>query len=90
MVEENAKSTGEECKDRDKREAHWFNWAGLIPVRNHRKIQLQVKTMKPAVLRQTTDKADALWRHREMRNFKTFKLEREEKNNWEESLDQKQ
>lgn len=34
--------------------------------------------MKPAVLSQATDKAEALWHHREMGNFKTFKLEREE------------
>ena len=33
--------------------------------------------MKPAVLSQATDKAEALWHHREMGNFKTFKLERE-------------
>ena len=35
--------------------------------------------MKPAVLSQATDKAEALWHHREMGNFKTFKLEREGK-----------
>lgn len=34
--------------------------------------------MKPAVLSQATDKAGALWHHREKGNFKTFKLEREE------------
>lgn len=33
----------------------------------------------PAVLRQTTDKSDALWLHREIYSFKTFKLEMEGK-----------
>lgn len=37
--------------------------------------------MKPAILRQTTGEADALWHRWEICNFKTFKLEREEKNN---------
>ena len=35
--------------------------------------------MKSAVLSQATDKAEALWPHREKGNLKIFKLEREEK-----------
>ena len=41
----------------------------------------QVKAMKLAVLSQATDKSGALWHHREMGNFKTFKHKREEKTN---------
>ena len=55
-----------------------FHWAGSILVGNPRKIQLQVRTTEPAVLRQATDKADALWHHREVYNFQTCKLGREE------------
>lgn len=49
-----------------------------MPVRNHRKIQLQAKAIKPSVLHQTTDKAGARWHHEEMCNFTTFKIEKEE------------
>lgn len=45
--------------------------------------------MKPAVLSQATDKADALWHYREIYDFKTYKLKKGEKNNREESLGQK-
>lgn len=72
------------------KEVHGFNWAVLIHVRiTEKPNQLQIKAMKPAVWSQTTDEADDLSHHREIGNFKAFKLEKEEKNNQEESLGQK-